>query len=81
MNNRGLDKLRLEALELTSTERAELAHDLAARLDGPAGMGVAEAWDGEVLCRLEQIESGAAALMLIDREEFTRRMRERLTRP
>jgi putative addiction module component (TIGR02574 family) len=79
MNNRGLDKLRHEALELTSTERAELAHDLVVSLDAPADMGVAEAWDGEVLRRLEQIESGTAAL--IDREEFTRRMRERLTRP
>lgn len=79
MNNRGLDKLRHEALELTSTERAELAHDLVASLDAPAEPGVAEAWDDEVLRRLEQIESGTAAL--IDREEFTRRMRERLTRP
>jgi putative addiction module component (TIGR02574 family) len=79
MNNRGLDKLRLEALELTSTERAELAHDLVVSLDAPADTGVAEAWDGEFLRRLEQIDSGTATLF--DREEFTRRMRERLTRP
>jgi putative addiction module component (TIGR02574 family) len=79
MGSRGLDKLRNEALGLTATERAELAHDLVASLDGPGEAGVAEAWDVEVLRRLEQIESGTATL--VDREEFTRRMRERLTRP
>jgi putative addiction module component (TIGR02574 family) len=79
MGSRGLDKLRNEALGLTATERAELAHDLVASLDGPGEAGVAEAWDVDVLRRLEQIESGTATL--VDREEFTRRMRERLTRP
>ena len=78
MRNRGLDKLRNEALELTTAERAELAHDLVASLDGPADSSAAQAWDVEVLQRLDQIESGTATL--IDREEFSRRIRERLNR-
>jgi putative addiction module component (TIGR02574 family) len=79
MGKRGLDKLRNEALGLTATERAELAHDLVVSLDGPGESGVAEAWDIAVLRRLEQIESGSATL--VDREEFKRRIRERLTHP
>ncbi len=73
-----LDKVRSEALNLSETERAELAHDLVASLDGPADPDAASAWDAEILRRLAQIDSGTAEL--IDREEFRRRVRERLTR-
>jgi len=76
MGTRGLGKVRQEALELTASERAELAHDLFASLDGAADAHASEAWDREVLRRLDEIDAGTATL--IDREEFSRRMRERL---
>jgi len=79
MTGRGLERLRNEALELTAAERAELAHDLVAGLDQPADTDAAQRWDLEILRRLDEIESGTAKL--IDREEFSRRMRERLSRP
>ena len=64
---------------LTDEERAELAHDLVTSLDGRADSNAAQEWDVEVLRRLSEIDSGTAAL--IDREEFSRRLRERLNRP
>ncbi|MGH8304881.1 MAG: addiction module protein [Steroidobacteraceae bacterium] len=76
MSSRGLSKVRDEALELTTAERAELAHDLVASLDGAADANAIEEWDREVLRRLDEIEAGTATL--IDRKEFSRRMRERL---
>ena len=79
MGSRGLGKVREEALSLTASERAELAHDLVASLDGVADTGASEEWDREVLRRLDEIDAGTATL--IDREEFSRRMRERLTKP
>jgi putative addiction module component (TIGR02574 family) len=79
MSSRGLSKVRDEALELTVAERAELAHDLVASLDGEAHANAIEEWDREVLRRLDEIEAGTATL--IDRKEFSRRMRERLARP
>jgi putative addiction module component (TIGR02574 family) len=79
MSNRGLGRVRDEALELTVAERAELAHDLVASLDGVADANAAKDWDREVLRRLDEIESGTTTL--IDRNDFSRRMRERLERP
>ena len=79
MSNEILDKLRGKALELSETERAELAHDLVASLDRPFDAEAAQDWDAEVLRRLNEIDSGTAAL--IDREEFSRRLRERLIKP
>jgi putative addiction module component (TIGR02574 family) len=76
MGTRTLGKVREEALELTASERAELAHDLVASLDGPADADASAEWDREVLRRLDEIDAGTAKL--IDREEFSRRMRERL---
>jgi len=63
---------------LPSPERAELAHSLMESLDAPADQDAADAWDQEILRRLDQIDSGTA--QLIDRDEFRRRMRARLTR-
>jgi putative addiction module component (TIGR02574 family) len=68
-----LDQLRSKALELNSSERAELAHDLVASLDGTPDLGVAEEWDAEILRRLEQIDNGKADF--IDRAELKQRMR------
>lgn len=73
-----LEKVRSEALTLSESERAELAHDLVASLDGPADADTEAAWEAEILRRLSEIDSGTANL--IDREEFRRRMRTRMSR-
>jgi len=61
---------------LTDEERAKLAHDLVASLDGEIEANVDQEWDLEVSRRLAEIDSGTA--ILIDRAEFSRRLRERL---
>ena len=73
-----LEKVRSEALNLSESERAELAQDLVASLDGPPEPDVEKAWDAEILRRLAEIDSGTANL--IDRKEFGRRMRDRMSR-
>ena len=78
MANPVLDKLRAEVLDLSEVERAELANDLVASLDGPSDPDVAEAWEAEILRRLDQIDAGTAKL--IDREELRKRMRESTAR-
>ena len=70
-----LEKVRSEALTLSESEGAELAHDLVASLDGPPDADAEPLWDAEILRRLSEIDSGTANL--IDREEFRRRMRVR----
>ena len=77
MGSPTLEKVRSEALDLSASERAELAYDLMTSLDGPADQDVEKAWDAEILRRLAEIDSGTASL--IDREELRRRMRARLS--
>ena len=77
MSAHTLEKIRSEALNLSESERAELAHSLVTSLDGPADQRVEEAWDAEVRRRLAEIDSGTA--QLIDREEFRRRLQERMS--
>ena len=78
MGSPALEKLRVEALNLRESERAELAHNLVASLDGPADPDAEREWEAEILRRLAEIDSGTADL--IDREEFRRRMRARMSR-
>jgi len=78
MGSSALERVRAEALNLSESERAELAHHLVASLDGPADSDVEKAWEAEILRRLSEIDSGTANL--IDREEFRRRMRARMGR-
>lgn len=73
-----LEKVRVEALNLPEPDRAELAQQLVASLDGPPDSDVDKAWDAEILRRLAEIDAGTARL--IDREEFSRRMRARINR-
>ena len=72
MGSPALEKVRTEALNLPESDRAELAHNLVASLDGPAEL------DAEIVRRLDEIDSGTATL--IDRQEFSRRMRARISR-
>jgi putative addiction module component (TIGR02574 family) len=78
MGNPTLEKLRAEVLKLSDPDRAELAQQLVASLDGTPDPGVEEAWDAEILRRLAEIDAGTAKL--IDRAEFSRRMRARIGR-
>lgn len=76
MGNQALDALRSDALSLSESERAELAHDLLASLDGPPDPDATDAWEAEILRRLDQIDQGTAKL--VDRAELMRRIRDRL---
>ena len=79
MGSKALEKLRSEALNLSETERAELAYNLVVSLDGPPDADVEKAWDTEILRRLSEIDAGTANL--VDRKELRRRMRARMNRP
>lgn len=71
-----LNKFRSEVLMLPEAERAELAYALVKSLDAPDDANALEAWDKEILRRLAEIEAGTAKF--IDRDEFRRRMQERI---
>ncbi|MGH8688876.1 MAG: addiction module protein [Burkholderiales bacterium] len=63
---------------LPDDDRVELAQQLIASLDGPAEPDAEGAWDVEIVRRLGEIDAGTAKL--IDRTEFSRRLRERTSR-
>lgn len=71
-----LQRLRSEVMALSEAERAELAHDLIQSLDAPRENGVEDAWDREIMRRIQEIDEGQAEL--IDRAEFRRRIRAKL---
>ena len=71
-----LDRVRLEAMQLSEIERAELARDLVRSLDSPNDGGAAEAWERDFSRRLLAIDAGTAKL--IDREELRRQIKTRL---
>ncbi|RVU33512.1 hypothetical protein EOE67_16730 [Rheinheimera riviphila] len=58
-----LKSIKNAAMSLPEKERAQLAHDLVASLDGSADMSVIEAWDAEICRRINEIESGNAELL------------------
>ena len=76
MAGTNLDEVRSAALKLSDLERAKLAHDLVASLDAPVEADIADAWDKEIARRLAEVEVGSARL--IERDEFRKRMAERL---
>lgn len=76
MSSHNFDRVREEALRLSDSDRAELAHDLVSSLDAPEDPDALDAWDREISRRLAELDAGTA--QLIDREEFRRRMRARL---
>ena len=71
-----LETLRNAAMTLSEKERAALAKDLVASLDGPEDEGVAEAWDREIRRRIQQIDSGEVELL--DAKEVLSRARDRI---
>ena len=66
------------ALELSENERAALAHDLIASLDGPADPGAQQAWEAEITNRLDEVEAGNART--VDASEALHRIDDRLRR-
>ncbi|HWB59988.1 MAG TPA: addiction module protein [Chthoniobacteraceae bacterium] len=54
------EKICAEALRLSESERAQLAHDLILSLDNGSDADAETAWDAELARRLEEIESGKA---------------------
>ncbi len=71
------DVLAQAPVVLSESGRAELAYDLLAGLDVTPDSGVTQAWETQILRRLDQVDDGMAKL--IDREELRRRMRIRMT--
>ena len=76
MSTTELEALRNAAMALSESERAKLASDLVASLDGPNENEVAQAWDIEVCRRINEIEAGTAQLLDVD--EVLARVRARL---
>lgn len=68
-----LEQLRSKALALSEAERAELAHDLVASLDGKPDLNAADAWGAEIVRRVLDIDEGNA--VLVDAEEVSKRVR------
>lgn len=66
------------ALELPENERAALAHDLIASLDGPTDPGAQQAWEAEITSRLDEVATGHAPT--VDADEALRRIDDRLRR-
>ena len=67
------------ALELPESDRAALAHDLLASLDGPADADAEQAWENEIAKRLDELHSGKA--QTIDADEALRRIDWQLRSP
>ena len=71
-------RLLTESLDLSAEERAELACELIRSLDGPADFEARDEWSAEIQRRVDEVVSGSA--VTIDREEFSRRVHDRLMR-
>lgn len=69
------DRLRARVRALPEAERAELARELVATLDGEPESDAASAWDQELMRRLAEIEDGTVET--IDRNTLTERLRRR----
>lgn len=75
MASSDLDQLRDQAKALSEADRAELAHDLLATLDGTPDPDAAEAWEQEILLRLADVKRATAATL--NRSELADRLRRR----
>ncbi len=71
-----LNRLRTQISTLSKSERAALAHEIIAGLDGVRDDAVEQASDDEIMRRMAQVESGQAELLT--RDKFRQQMRDRL---
>ncbi|PKM18503.1 MAG: hypothetical protein CVV11_14440 [Gammaproteobacteria bacterium HGW-Gammaproteobacteria-15] len=76
METAQLESITNAAMTLPEKQRAKLAHDLMASLDGPADISVTEAWDAEICRRINDIQSGKAELL--DADEAIARARAKI---
>jgi putative addiction module component (TIGR02574 family) len=76
MTTAQLETVRTEALALSETERARLASDLVASLDGPADPDLADAWDLEICKRINEIEANPA--LTLEPEKVLAQARQRI---
>ncbi len=76
MSTSTMKRLSSEVMALSQKDRAKLALELIKSLDGPADEDVEEAWDQEVMRRMDQIDSGHAKLL--SREEFRKRLQAKI---
>jgi putative addiction module component (TIGR02574 family) len=70
-----LETILNQAKSLSEPDRARLAHDLLATLDGQPDADATTAWEQEVSRRLAQVRNRTAKT--ISREEFTERLNNR----
>ena len=78
MSAKLLNDIRHDAMSLSLGERAELARDLIASLDGPPDADARNEWDKEICRRINEIRSGQTILLAPD--EVLARARARLKR-
>ena len=71
-----LETILDQAKSLSEPDRARLAHDLLATLDGQPDADAATAWEQEVRRRLAEVENEGTRT--ISREELTERLDHRL---
>ena len=76
MSNKLLDAVRQEALALSLGDRAELARDLIASLDGPPDADAKSEWDKEICRRINKLRSGQATVL--EPEDVLSQIRARL---
>lgn len=76
MATEALDRIRNEIKALSTAERAELADELIKSLDTTRDQGVEDAWEREIMRRVDLIDSGQAKLL--DRAAFRERMSGRI---
>ena len=76
MGSAELKNLRNSMLALNEQERATLALDLVASLDGPDDEALSEAWDIEICRRINELEKEPN--LLLDPDDVLERARVRL---
>jgi len=78
MSGKVLEAVRRDALALSLGDRAELARDLIASLDGPPDADAGAEWDKEICRRINKLRSGQATLL--EPEEVLSGIRAQLKR-
>ena len=76
MSTKALEKIRETAMALPLDDRAELARELIASLDGPTDPDAQQAWDVELCRRINELRAGNATLL--EPEDVLARARRRL---
>lgn len=76
MTTATLNRLRTQISTLSTSERAALAREIIASLDGTFDEAAGQAWDDEILRRMAQVETGQAELLT--RGALREAMRNRL---